>query len=1395
MFSDAHQPRDIHAIEIWPDGSSEGLEGTSSKKVPSEIRNSNGHREWGFQIGEGFRHRFFKLDLDPHRLPSRSELASKYASGTDDEPAYNVDDVVIEYLTALREHTEHYLMEKLSSAALRQTPIEYIITTPAVWSDAGQARTRRCAEAAGMGKGDALQIISEPEAAAVYAFEITHPHNIRVGDTFVLCDAGGGTVDLISYTVTATSPILAVDEAAPGSGGLCGGMLLNRIFEKHLTQTCKSNSGWGPDVMEDATKRFELIKQQFIGDVAKDFTIPVNGLNDNEDQGVRRGKWRLSCNKLSTIFAPVLEDTIDLVKRQIEATQRNVTAILLVGGWGQNAYLRESLRQQLGADVKVMQPENGWQAVVRGALMKALAQASPSSATMKFGSRRARKHYGIENGTPFLSTIHDFSRSNWSDFEGEYRVLVMNWLIKKGDPVKEAEPTVIYQYIKRRVREGLPASYKLPIYWSSSSSGAPTYCDNGVKHLVDLTVDFSKLPELSVKRETGYDGELWYKIDYEIIMTNHSASTSYALRYKGKEYDSVTADIYKHIGPGERVALSKLAVEQLEDTGRPLRIAIDISIWQFQIQSGQGGRNPALRTLYYRLLRLLALSVQPLFVFDGPHKPPFKRGKKTVPGAACLPDFLTKELLKQFGFPYHTAPGEAEAECALFQKEGLVDAVLSEDVDTLMFGCTLSLRNWSNEGTRCNKSPTHVNSHRAERTKEASGLDSEGMILVALMSGGDYIPAGMPGCGPKTACEAAKAGFGKELCRIPKGYTAGLNEWRERFRHELHTNDSKFFRQKHKALKVPEDFPNMKVLGYYTNPVVSSKDKISKLRQELTWNGGIKVSELRTFVADAFNWPCISGAKKFIRGLAPALLTNQLIRRSNLAEDETTVEAKEAAEASLVNAISDRRSHWNTDGMHELRVAYIPNDITRIDLDAEEVDYQIEDASEDDQPGSPGEDGIERSARPTKKRGPSTYDPTKVEKIWVLETYVKLGVPLLVETWEEDMRDPKKFASRKARTKKILAKANSGPEKGATKGIDQYVKVTKPSRSRVSDRENSAVIPKSLQEMSVSSTPAIRSPQSSPRKKAVTNGSSLVKQSLIEQNQKIPRQRDSTTVAKTKPSMPSTKSHSIKSIEANPWTLSKRPPDTLRFKSPTRYSALGIYPFHDLDDQNTTRITNTLVQTDSKPFLSPPASPSPKKRHSRPTTPTSDSDPRPSSPTMHLPNTTTPSKPRTGLSTPRTHDYSKPSPRKKRTPLEQANDLYLTGQLRTPTSLRKETMLDRFIERGNEGLTGKKVNRRLDFSAAERRGGWEVPVDDEDELPELVTLMSPKASNEKGDIVEMVSLEVSASPARGEEKARRLVALRESLEGAWKHLDPGDSAVKAARKVYSSVEVVDLTSA
>ena len=464
-----------------------------------------------------------------------------------------------------------------------------------------------------------------------------------------------------------------------------------------------------------------------------------------------------------------------------------------------------------------------------------------------------------------------------------------------------------------------------------------------------------------------------------------------------------------------------------------------------------GGKNPELRTLYYRLLRLLSLSIQPLFVFDGPNKPPFKRGVKTNPHAAAASAYFsqhTKELISLFGFQVHQAQGEAEAECALLQQKGIVDAVLSEDVDTLMFGCTMHLRNWSCAGTK-GKTPTHVDLYRADTTKARCGLDNEAMIFVAMMSGGDYLPGGIQRCGIKTACQAARAGFGKQLC---DAFREGSNfdQWRDHLQFELNTNEGGYFTRAHKTLEIPADFPDKTVLGYYMHPARSSAEELEQLSEKLDWNRDIKVPQLRMFVAEMFEWENLSGAKKFLRGLAPALLVRRLQDRAQLTHEDTALQ--EVEEQRIIKTIHTRHHPFETDATAVLRVSFVPIDIVSLNLAeerdlAKRADGSISTDSEAEDRGSEfGQPDLTQS--PRKPRITYPYDPSELQRIGLMESFVKLGVPLLAETWEEQMKQPKHYASRKP--KEVMATPRKpkpkpkDPSGGMKRGaLDGFVKVGK----------------------------------------------------------------------------------------------------------------------------------------------------------------------------------------------------------------------------------------------------------------------------------------------------------------------------------------------------------------
>ena len=162
-------------------------------------------------------------------------------------------------------------------------------------------------------------------------------------------------------------------------------------------------------------------------------------------------------------------------------------------------------------------------------------------------------------------------------------------------------------------------------------------------------------------------------------------------------------------------------------------IAIDISILIYQVvisirntgtdlTNNKGEITSHILGIFNKTLVLLEKGIIPLYVFDG--KPPkiksrLLRNRKNVRSKAleklekttdekerikyfkrCV--VITRkqinecqELLELMGIPYVVAPEEADSQCAYLSSLGLVDAVLTEDMDILTFGANKIVRNLS----------------------------------------------------------------------------------------------------------------------------------------------------------------------------------------------------------------------------------------------------------------------------------------------------------------------------------------------------------------------------------------------------------------------------------------------------------------------------------------------------------------------------------------------------------------------------------------------------------------------------------------------------------------------------------------------------------------------------
>jgi hypothetical protein len=420
---------------------------------------------------------------------------------------------------------------------------------------------------------------------------------------------------------------------------------------------------------------------------------------------------------------------------------------------------------------------------------------------------------------------------------------------------------------------------------------------------------------------------------------------------------------------------------------------------------------------------------------------------------------MIRDLIKLFGFQVHKAPGEAEAECAFLQREGLVDAVLSEDVDTLMFGCTKTLRSWSSDepGGGC-KSPSHVSVYDLDAIYESTaGLDREGMILVALMSGGDYLPAGITGCGPKIACEAARGGFGKALCGIQDGDAEALDQWRDELTHELRTNERGLFKKRHPAISIPGSFPSLDVLKYYTHPVISDPTEVEKLRRKMMAPRSLDINGLQAFVQGTFGWESRSGVIKFIKVLAPSLLSRELLSRGQ-AIASLALEGKLYQSIERIKGVCGRRCHFSTDGLPELKVQYIPCEVVQIDLEPGPASILSTGGGHGLAVSSDGEPEsaipISDSQRTIKTR--REFDLARVQTAWLPEYVVRLGAPLSVEIWENLLHEKGETSSQQQPTPKKTGSIHKWLL--ASKKPNSIVSVSKtcPSTSPAKDFRNVA---------------------------------------------------------------------------------------------------------------------------------------------------------------------------------------------------------------------------------------------------------------------------------------------------------------------------------------------------
>ncbi|KAK0619194.1 hypothetical protein B0T14DRAFT_566081 [Immersiella caudata] len=453
--SEVPDPNRIAVITKWPGA------GTQTRpKVPTEIGTlPSGKRGWGWQLRAGMK-RFggFKLLLDPKagdKAYNDEQLLLTLDPGDPSARSQlregeSATDMATEYLALIYEEVMTALGRRFPNS-LGGLKIKFIITTPAMWSRAAQHNTLMAARAAGFGSRpqDHLEPVTEPEAAACYAMKevnVSEGQVACISDSaswqpdrqIIICDAGGGTVDLVTYAIDQVHPFLKVLETVPPRGGFCGATSLDERFLQLLRRRLGRQArlldgpraGRGSRLMQS----FDDVKRNFGTSHYEEGELiehGIRGIREDIDNGIEEEYIKLSHDDMKSIFDPVIDKVLTLIQDMAKEARRReptkpVTGIILVGGFGESMYLTQRLKRwasRQSPPVFLCNPNESWAAIAKGAVCYGLEGI--------VHRRVLPCHYGAVLDSPFDADIHDPNYTYTSRWSKElYSSDGMEWFAK-----------------------------------------------------------------------------------------------------------------------------------------------------------------------------------------------------------------------------------------------------------------------------------------------------------------------------------------------------------------------------------------------------------------------------------------------------------------------------------------------------------------------------------------------------------------------------------------------------------------------------------------------------------------------------------------------------------------------------------------------------------------------------------------------------------------------------------------------------------------------------------------------------------------------------------------------------------------------------------------------------
>ncbi|EKM78941.1 hypothetical protein AGABI1DRAFT_121289 [Agaricus bisporus var. burnettii JB137-S8] len=401
-----------------------------------------------------------------------------------------------------------------------ESDVQFVLSHPNGWEGAQQSKMRRAAIYGGLIPGSnegkaRIRFVTEGEASlhACVLNGLAADSPSKHG--FLIADAGGGTLDISSYAIKGTSPLI-IEEIAPPDCIFAGSVFVSRRLRHFLEGKLRKSKYGDPVTLDHITKRFDETTKRLFRDRGDYQFVPFGSPLDKDlDAGIRGGQLKLTGDEVADLFEPSIDAAFRAIKAQIEASQGMIKSVFLVGGYAASPWLFGQLQERLARyKVTVSRPDTQTSKAVADGAIGFYCDHHVSARVAKF-------MYGVE----FLREMdpqdpdHVARKERLCELPSGPKLLpdAFDCILARGSKVKEST-VFTRKYCTELTSLSMLSVFEVEIWCYRGGNTIPKWINRQAEDFSTLCVVRADLSPLagSAEAKTGKAGKVYWRIVFSV---------------------------------------------------------------------------------------------------------------------------------------------------------------------------------------------------------------------------------------------------------------------------------------------------------------------------------------------------------------------------------------------------------------------------------------------------------------------------------------------------------------------------------------------------------------------------------------------------------------------------------------------------------------------------------------------------------------------------------------------------------------------------------------------------------------------------------------------------------------------------------------------------------------